>query len=314
LPEPSIELWLELETACNLACRFCYNYWKDGSAVQPATRSTTETAAALRRLFETVQVTQVAFSGGEPLLRADLPDLLRVARSYGVRAILTTNGTLLTTKRIHELRQAGVDTFQISLHSHLPEVHDSLSGGAAWHAAIAAMIRVREACAPLVPVFVATAINLSHFPDVVRLLSYLRVGMIIFNRFIPTGLGTLYRREIGVPSEESLIRTLGKADEIAQTHGMRIQLGTPVDVPQSVFSKWRNIDLASCPVEQGQRRWTLSADLKLRRCNQSGADIGSVFDVGLERLISELARVPSPGPSGVRTCSHLAAERLVQLV
>lgn len=311
MSKPSLELWLELETHCNLACRFCYNYWKDGSASEPKARTTAETIAALRRLFEAADVTRVAFSGGEPLLRRDLLELVRLARSYGVYAILATNGTLLTRTRIGELRDAGIGTFQISLHSHLPGMHDFLSGGAAWHGALGAMIRLREEGLPVVPLFLATNLNLSHFSRVVAMMGQLGVKEIIFNRFIPTGLGSLHRDAVGVPGESQLIAALSEADAEASAQGIRIQLGTPIEVPDS--TTWSNIDLASCPVQAGQRRWTLSADLNLRRCNQSGANIGNVLGDGMQRLESEL-KLSVPGPEGtVRSCSHLAAHRLVEL-
>jgi MoaA/NifB/PqqE/SkfB family radical SAM enzyme len=311
MSKPSLELWLELETRCNLACRFCYNYWTDGSAAEPQSRTTSETVAALRMLFEAAEVTQVAFSGGEPLLRPDLLDLVRLAQTYGIHAILTTNGTLLTRPRIAELRDAGIGTFQISLHSHLPDMHDFLSGGTAWHGAIGAMIRLREAGLPVVPVFVATNLNLSHFPRVVAMMGQLGVRDIIFNRFIPTGLGSLHRNAIGVPGERQLIAVLSEADIEASAHGIRIHLGTPIEVPNS--TTWSSVDLASCPVQPGQRRWTLSADLNLRRCNQSGANIGNVFGDGIRKLVSEL-KLPPPRPEGtVRSCNHLGTHRLVEL-
>jgi len=311
MSKPSLELWLELETQCNLACRFCYNYWKDGSAPEPQTRTTSETIAALRRLFEAAEVTQVAFSGGEPLLRPDLLELVRLAQSYGIYAILTTNGTLLTRSRIAELRDAGIGTFQISLHSHLPTMHDHLSGGTAWHGAICAMIRLREAGLPMVPVFVATNLNLSHFPRVVTMMGQLGVKDIIFNRFIPTGLGNVHREAIGVPGEKQLIEVLLEADAKARALRMRIHLGTPIEVPDSTTLS--NVDLASCPVRPGQRRWTLSADLSLRRCNQSGSNIGGVLGDGMQRLVSEL-QLPAPHSDGtVRSCNHLGAHGLVKL-
>lgn len=313
MSKPSVELWLELETRCNLACKFCYNYWKDGSAGEPERRSSGETIAALRMLFEAVHCTQVAFSGGEPLLRSDLLDLIRVAHSYNAPVILTTNGTLLTEARIRDLIAAGVQTFQIPLHSHLAEMHDNLSGIPSWRKSLAAMIRVRESGSALTPVFVATALNLSHFPHVIQMLGQIGVSQIIFNRFIPTGLGTLFRKEIGVPGEADLIRTLHEADSVAGAHGIRIYLGTPVQVPSSDSADWRNIELASCPVEEGQRRWTVSADLNIRRCNQSAASIGNVTGRGLERLLSEL-QLPAPDHKGViRSCNFLARPSLVQI-
>jgi MoaA/NifB/PqqE/SkfB family radical SAM enzyme len=313
MSKPSVELWLELETRCNLACKFCYNYWKDGSASEPERRSSHETISALRTLFESVQCTQIAFSGGEPLLRSDLMELILLAHSYAIPAILTTNGVLLTTDRICDLISAGVETFQIPLHSHLENVHDDLSGGRSWRSSLAAMIRVRESGSSLAPVFVATNRNIGHFPHVVRMLNHIGVSRIIFNRFIPTGLGALFREQIGVPADEDLIQILTEADQVARGRGIRIHLGTPVQVSRRRFSNWTNVELASCPVQVGQQRWTISADLNIRRCNQSAANIGNLLGDGIDRLLAEL-RVPARNDAGeVRSCRILAQEPLVQI-
>jgi hypothetical protein len=242
-----------------------------------------------------------------------LIELISLARSYGASSILTTNGTLLTRQRVVELREAGIETFQISMHSHLPAVHDYLSGGVAWHTALAAMIRVRESGSHLVSVFVATSRNLSHFSNVLRMVGQLGVTQTVFNRFIPTGLGAIFKSEIGVPHEEQLLPILSEADKVASDHGIRIQLGTPIEVPDALSTTWRNIDLASCPVQVGQHRWTLSADLTLRRCNQSGSNIGSVSGGGFEKLVAELRLAPEKRYETIRSCGHLASHRLVKL-
>lgn len=312
MSKPSVELWLELETSCNLACKFCYNYWKDGSAAKPRGRPSRETSDALRMLFDSVQCTQVAFSGGEPLLRPDLVELIRLARSYVIPVVLTTNGILLSEARLSELIEAGVGTFQIPLHSHHEDVHDDLSGGRSWRSSLAAMIRVRQSGSSLAPVFVGTKRNAAHFPAVVSLLSQLGVRRVIFNRFIPTGLGSIFREEIGVPADADLVPILSKADRVAQACGMRIQLGTPVQAPRD-SSTWSNIELSSCPVEYGQRRWTVAADLTIRRCNQSAANIGSIVGGGLDRLLAEVRSPATHSGREVRSCGILTSNPLVQI-
>lgn len=308
---PRVELWLELETGCNLSCKFCYNYWKDGSAPEPGRLSSAETLGALRRLFEAVECSQIAFSGGEPLLRSDLLDLVRLARSYAIPAILTTNGLLLTAGRIRELQSAGIGTYQIPFHSHMESVHDDLSGGRCWRSSLAAMLRVRESGASLVPVFVATRQNAGHFARVIEILSHIGVRRIIFNRFIPTGRGALLRDQIGVPGDRELGHHLTEADQAAREYGIRIQLGTPIEVPPE--AGWTNIDLASCPVEAGQRRWTISSNMSIRRCNQSAGSIGSLLGDGIERLLAELS-VPARKAEGeVRPCGILAQQGLVRI-
>jgi MoaA/NifB/PqqE/SkfB family radical SAM enzyme len=314
--KPSVELWLELETRCNLRCLFCYNYWKDGRTPEPSRHETTETIRALRRLLDVVDCKQLAYSGGEPLLRRDLVHILASIRHYQIPTILTTNGTLLTREKIDELTSVGVTGFQIPLHSHEEDVHDRLSAGRCWQSALRAMVRVRESGSSVVPVFVATRWNLSHFPLVLDICAQLGIRRIIFNRFVPSGLGSVNRDQIGLPSETDLLTVLSEADRRAVADGMTIHLGVPVSAPLSVQARWQAIELDSCPVGAGQRRWTIGSDLSIRRCNQSGLSIGNLMDHGIEKLLEELnSNVTSKTNKGgeIRPCQILESTKLVQI-
>jgi len=314
--KPWVELWLELETRCNLACRFCYNYWKDGSAPEPSRTSTADLIPALQRLLAAVDCRRLAFSGGEPLLRSDLEEILLAVRPYSVPSVLTTNGVFLTDQRISRLRAAGLENFQVSLHSHREEVHDRLSGGRCWRKAVEAILAVKESGAAIVPVFVATNWNLADFPAVVGMCGKLGLRHIIFNRFVPSGLGNIHRDTIGLPAMAALLSVLTEADMEAARHGIAIHLGVPIDVSTEVRDGLPHIEWASCPVSAGQRRWTIGSDLSLRRCNHSPLQIGKLTDRGIEALLAELntpgVREPAP-PSGIHACRILAGAPLVQI-
>jgi MoaA/NifB/PqqE/SkfB family radical SAM enzyme len=69
--------------------------------------------------------TILVLTGGEPLLRKDLPDIARYASGKGMMVVVGTNGTLLNDARIAELKKAGVMGFSISVDSLDPKHHDS---------------------------------------------------------------------------------------------------------------------------------------------------------------------------------------------
>jgi MoaA/NifB/PqqE/SkfB family radical SAM enzyme len=313
---PSVDLWFELETECNIQCRFCYNYWKDGQAPKPTRHGTAATLAGLRRLLAAVECRQFALSGGEPLLRADLGEIVDTVAAYDVPLVLTTNGVLLTPERVNALSRAGVRTFQIAVHSHRQDRHDALTGVPSWGRAIRALAAVRDSVSDAVVVFVATRANARDFPAMISLCSDLGVERIIFNRFIPTGSGAVHRQALGGLDERALVDILTDADARASSDGVRIQLGVPISVPEGVRERWRSVDLASCPVRDGQRRWTLGSDLRLRRCNHSPASIGSVLEDGLDRLLAEIGRAAddeSDGPVEVQPCRLLEPRPLIQV-
>lgn len=68
------------------------------------------------------------FSGGEPLMRPDIYDLIRYASDIGLRAVLGSNGTLITEQTARQLKQAGIMAAGISLDSLDEQKHDSFRG------------------------------------------------------------------------------------------------------------------------------------------------------------------------------------------
>ena len=112
----------EVTLRCNARCSFC-DYWK----TDPATRATEAASFAdAARFFNPMLVT---FTGGEPLLRSDLEDLVAsVARAIRVKYItLITHGAMLTPERALSLWRAGVNQFNISL-DYLDGRHDRTRG------------------------------------------------------------------------------------------------------------------------------------------------------------------------------------------
>lgn len=124
---------------CNLACDYC-------TAVSPAMRAralgTAQVLAALRDGrrdgFE-----RVSFTGGEPTIRPDLLGLVRAAVELGYGSIkVQSNGLLLAEPRnVDRLRDAGVDRFHVSIHTHEPEAYERLVQRPGTHALMVGALR-----------------------------------------------------------------------------------------------------------------------------------------------------------------------------
>lgn len=310
--KPRVEIWYELETRCNLHCKFCFNYWKEGDTRAPRRLPTAETLEGLSRLFDAVICEKLTLSGGEPLLREDLFDLLALVKSRGIPMVLTTNGTLLDAEMIGRLMSAGVVTFQVPFHSADQARHDFLSGGECWRQTLQAFISLREAGAKTLAVFVATKLNLGDFCGVLEICAALGLREVIFNRFIPSGLGVRHREVIGVPEDGELLPVLFEANALAERLGLRIHLGVPVELSAGVRHALSRVTTASCPVREGQTRWTVDAECNLRRCNHSGRSVGNILNGGLNVLLAELATTPAETDK-IQCCQFLEPVRLYQI-
>jgi len=125
-PRP-YSLLCELTYRCPLQCPYCSN------PIDFARYSLELTTSEWRRVLSeaaSLGIVQAHFSGGEPLLRPDAPDIIRHARDLGLYTNLSTGGTLLTEKLAVELRAAGLDSLQVSIQDADAEHSDRMAGGA----------------------------------------------------------------------------------------------------------------------------------------------------------------------------------------
>lgn len=109
---------------CNLKCVHCYAHALDEKGVDDIN---TEQAKALIDDLAAYGSPVMLFSGGEPLVRADLPELAKYAVSKGMRAVISTNGTLITREKAKELKEVGLSYVGVSLDGG-EEVHDHFRG------------------------------------------------------------------------------------------------------------------------------------------------------------------------------------------
>jgi pseudo-rSAM protein/SPASM domain protein len=124
---------------CNLYCEHCYAAADCEGAANEL--STAEGKALIDDLAD-FGAPVLLFSGGEPLVREDLPELVAYAADAGIRPVLSTNGTLLTRENARELKEAGLKYAGVSVDG-LPERNDRIRGE---DGAFDAAVRGIEAC------------------------------------------------------------------------------------------------------------------------------------------------------------------------
>lgn len=131
--------------ACNLNCPHCY---RDAGAVRQGELDTAEARALIEQVAR-AGFKVFIFSGGEPLLREDIYELVAHARKNNLRPVFGTNGTLITSAVARRLKEAGAATIGISLDSTDPATHDRFRGrDGSWEAAVAGMRYCAEAGLP----------------------------------------------------------------------------------------------------------------------------------------------------------------------
>lgn len=114
----------EVINTCNAKCRTCL-HWQEPPDL--TLLSTIQGKNMIEQLAES-GLFSLSFTGGEPLLRKDLVELLGYAKKQGLATTLISNGLLITERRASELVDVNVDTVFISIDAAQPQLNDELRG------------------------------------------------------------------------------------------------------------------------------------------------------------------------------------------
>ena len=143
--KPPFLVALNLTRKCNLGCAHCYLDAGTRNKGGPKELSTEEVRDILDGIADLSEETMVVFTGGEPTLRRDLPDLISYATGLGLMPVLGTNGTLLDDDRLQTLKAAGLQGAGISIDSLDPAFHDDFRGSVgSWDKAMAGIDACRR--------------------------------------------------------------------------------------------------------------------------------------------------------------------------
>lgn len=164
-------LLAELTHACPLHCPYCSNP-THSSGAHTAELTTDEWRDVLQQAAA-MGVLQVGFSGGEPLLRRDLEAIVASARAAGLYSNLITSGIGLTPARAIALREAGLDSIQLSFQADEPELADRIAGTRAHLLKIAAAAIIHDAGFPLTTNVVLHRHNLGRLNEIIAFIASL---------------------------------------------------------------------------------------------------------------------------------------------
>jgi PqqA peptide cyclase len=167
-PPKPYSLVAELSYRCPLRCPYCSNP-VDIGADRYRVELEDEHWARVFREARALGVLQLALTGGEPMLRRDVEELVAAARAAGLYSTLVTGGTLLTRERAERLKEAGLDHVQISIQSPDPEENDRIAGNRSFEKKIAAAHAARDLGFPLTINCVLHRQNLDRIEEILRL-------------------------------------------------------------------------------------------------------------------------------------------------
>lgn len=172
---------------CNLKCVHCYAQAKDLSFKNEL--STKEGKILLDDLAQ-FGVPVILFSGGEPTIRKDLPELAAYAVSKGMRAVISTNGTLISQKMARILKDIGLSYVGISMDG-MEDINDRFRGvKGAFKGALQGIKNCKDAGIKVGLRFTINKFNADEIPKIFELLEDMDIPRACFYHLVYAGRGT----------------------------------------------------------------------------------------------------------------------------
>lgn len=278
-----------LTEKCNLKCSHCY---QTGESISELSR--TEITVTIREISDMltswkqsydVDFTQsVNVTGGEPLLRNDLYEILSVFKHIGFDTYLLTNGILIDDAKARNLYHAGVKGVQVSIEG--PEnIHDKIRGKHSFSASLRGIKSLLNAGIRVTLNVTVSRLNAVYLIDMIALSIGLGVHELGFSRLVPSGRGSSLISEM---LDRSSVKKL--YDEVFSTdsaNGLEIVTGDPV--ASQFRNQPENRDLGNIPLggcAAGVSGLTIMPDGTVVPCRRLPVSLGNVRKDSLREIWS----------------------------
>lgn len=209
---------------CNLKCVHCYSGSEDR---EYGNELTSDEGKALIDDLARFGAPVILFSGGEPLIRRDILDLIRYAAIRGRRAVLSTNGTLITKSLAAKLKELGLSYVGISLDG-LEQVHDSFRGvSGTFKRVMAAIEHCQEVNLKVGLRFTINRRNSQDIAGIFDLVEERAIPRICFYHLVYAGRGTqLVEEDLDHRGTREVVDLILKRTKMLHDRGLPVEVLT----------------------------------------------------------------------------------------
>ena len=238
-------LWLlaEITYQCPLQCAFCYNPTDFDKHTQ--NELDTESWIKVLRQARDLGAAQLGISGGEPLLRKDIEEIVTEANSLGYYSNLITSGAGMNEKRIDALKDGGLDHIQLSMHDITEEINNFITNTKTFKLKqkIAAMIKDRGY--PMVLNVVLHRYNIDHIKEILEMAEGLGADYIELANTQYYGWSLVNRDQL-MPKKEQVLHAEKVTNEFRERIGNKMKIFFVVpdyyeDRPKKCMNGWGEV-------------------------------------------------------------------------
>ena len=206
---PAHPAW-EITSACNLRCIHCH---VSGGKAAADELTTTEAKRTIEQLARVREFRMLAFTGGEPLMRRDLFELMAYAQALGFTNTMATNATLIDDDVARHLRRYGLVIGAVSLDGFDAATHDYVRNQpGSFEAALRGIRALSRAGIPLHINITAMGYNVEELERLTALVDELGAAILILYQLVPVGRGrSIGGAALDLQANERLIRFMVEA-------------------------------------------------------------------------------------------------------
>jgi radical SAM protein with 4Fe4S-binding SPASM domain len=211
---PAHPAW-EVTSACNLRCIHCH---VAGSKPAKDELTTDEARRFIDDLARVDEFRMLVYTGGEPLMRPDLLELLHHSKKAGLTNVIATNGTLITEEVAFRLREAGVVGAAVSLDSSQSAIHQYIRrNDDAFNLAMRGIQALKKAGILLQINVTAMEYNFSGLDELIELADSEGSGIMLMYQLVPVGRGSaIGEAALDIDGNEKLLKFLaGKQKHVS---------------------------------------------------------------------------------------------------
>lgn len=217
ISEKSLPLWLlaELTYRCPLQCPYCSNPTNFADYLQNELNT-----EEWKKVFEEARklgATQLGFSGGEPLLRKDLVELVETASSLGYYTNLITSSVGMDEELLGKLKKAGLDHIQISFQASSEELNDYFAGTKSFEHKVRMAKLFKQHDFPVVLNIVIHRHNIDDIEQIINMALEIGANDVELANAQYYGFG-LHNRDQLMPTKQQLIRAESITNKYQEKH------------------------------------------------------------------------------------------------
>jgi len=301
-------LALELTPRCNQQCVYCYNPWRSEPELAAEELSTTAICGLVDRILEQAELQRLTLTGGEPLLRRDLFQIIDHINGRGLPVVLISNGGRIARDTARMLADRDVRYVQITFTGPDAYWHDAHCGEGSFETTSRGVAHLVAAGVPVGGSYLCTRKN-AHAAEATMESMYRRGvrSHFAFNRFNPSGCGAEHMEAL-MPTRSNVLTALEQADRFAAAHDVKVHCTMPIPRCMIDEGDYPRVRFGQCSAGTERGEYAIDPRGRLKLCTLQRCTMGSVLDESLEDLIvgESSARFRASIPLFCEPCPHRA--------